>query len=251
MAKKQRWTEGRVAALVGKLYPAGAYAYLTSVRNGTGYQRSQDRTADALAVSCWPSRGLYLIGFEIKVSRSDWRKELGAPRKSIAIQAFCRYWYVAAPTGVVPIGEVPDNWGLIECGRSAAIVKQAPQLDEKPLDKLMMCSILRRFSESVVPIEHVQSRIEEASEKAREAAREETQYRLNSLERTIADFERASGVSLVDQMWAAGDIGAAVRIVREHGPETAVQSTRRIAGEHRAIAERLEGLLSELVQNDE
>ena len=53
-------------------YPSAAYAFFEQVRNGTGYSRTVVRTADALAFSLWPSRGLTLDGFEIKAYRGDY-----------------------------------------------------------------------------------------------------------------------------------------------------------------------------------
>ena len=58
----------------------------------------------------WPSRGLYIAGVEIKVSRADWLKERKDPGKSVSIQRFCKYWYVAAPAGIVPVADDEDDW---------------------------------------------------------------------------------------------------------------------------------------------
>ena len=84
----ERWTEGRVFGLLKGPFPDGAFLRLPQVRNGTGFQRST-RTADALIVSCWPSRGLWFAGVEIKVSLSDWKRELCKPEKSASIQKWC------------------------------------------------------------------------------------------------------------------------------------------------------------------
>lgn len=51
-------------------YTAPEFAFLTEVRNSVGFS-SKVRTADAMAMSLYPSRGLYMIGFEVKVSRAD------------------------------------------------------------------------------------------------------------------------------------------------------------------------------------
>jgi len=68
------------------------YAFLPAVRDRTGMGAS--RTADAMAMSLWPSRGLELFGFEIKVSRMDWLRELKAPEKSEELFGYCDRWYV-------------------------------------------------------------------------------------------------------------------------------------------------------------
>ena len=44
----------------------------------------------------WPSRGLYLHGFEIKVHRNDWLRELKNPAKAEEIAGYCHFWWVVA-----------------------------------------------------------------------------------------------------------------------------------------------------------
>ena len=53
------------------------WIFLTNVRDTTGRPKgSRRRYADAVAMNLWPSKGLALHGFEIKVSRSDFLTEL-------------------------------------------------------------------------------------------------------------------------------------------------------------------------------
>lgn len=91
---------------------AGRYAFLPQVRNAAGFDAT--RTFDAVAVDLWPSRGLTVDIFEIKVSRSDWQRELRKPDKAEdACKVADRFWIVA-PAGCVKPGELPPTWGLIE-----------------------------------------------------------------------------------------------------------------------------------------
>lgn len=64
-------------------------------------------------------------GFEVKVSRSDWLRELRTGGlKSEAWRSVCHYWWVVAPPGVVREGELPDGWGLlVGSERLRAVVK--------------------------------------------------------------------------------------------------------------------------------
>src|SRR4051812_49014156 len=90
------------------------WAYFEEMRNGTGYARGA-RTADALAFSLWPSRGLELHGIEVKVHRSDWLREKGDPDKAEEIGKFCERWWLATTEGVVAdVGEIPSAWGWLE-----------------------------------------------------------------------------------------------------------------------------------------
>lgn len=213
---EQRWTEAKVFRQLEKVFPSPAFVLLPQVRNGTGYARRQDRTADGLAVSVWPSRGLHFTGIEIKVSRSDWKRELAAAAKSVEIQQYCRYWFVAAPDGVVPVGEVPETWGLIEVnGGTARIVKAAPQLDCKPPDMLFVCAVLRAMAQACVAADDVKTRIQEAVERSEESLRKNQSYEFRELKSRVTAFEEASGLSINN--WDAGQIGDAVKFVRSTG----------------------------------
>src|ERR1019366_7824171 len=87
-------TEADVLSALAKRYPPPGYAFLQHVRNRTGYGGGV-RTADALAMSLWASQGMYLHGFEVKVSRSDWVREIKSPEKADEIAKFCDRWWVA------------------------------------------------------------------------------------------------------------------------------------------------------------
>ena len=73
-SKEKVYTEDGLCKLLRYRFCQPEWAFLSQVRNGTGYLRTT-RTADALAMSLWPSRGLHLYGFEIKVRKSDWKKD--------------------------------------------------------------------------------------------------------------------------------------------------------------------------------
>lgn len=86
------------------------------VRNGAGFAAT--RTADAIAIDTWPSKGLEIHGFEVKCSRSDWLTELKCPEKSEPFRRFCdRWWLVAASRDIVKPRELPDGWGLMAITR--------------------------------------------------------------------------------------------------------------------------------------
>src|SRR5580704_8704369 len=82
----------RIVEALRKKYCPPAGAFIEQVPDGTGgYKR---RTADGLGMLVWPSRGLELHGFEIKVARGDWLKELKDPTKAEAFSLHCDRWYV-------------------------------------------------------------------------------------------------------------------------------------------------------------
>lgn len=98
------------------------WVHAEHVRNGTGFYGYSEhsglctgplRTADYIAVDMWESAGHRIIGHEVKVSRSDWRRELADPSKGDAWAQWCHEWYVVAPKDVVRSQELPEGWGLI------------------------------------------------------------------------------------------------------------------------------------------
>lgn len=143
-------SDGIFAAL-RKRFAAPEWAYFEEVRNGTGFSRRTTRTADGLAFSLWPSRGLELHGIEVKTHRSDWLREKKEPEKAEEIGRFCDRWWLAVTPGVVlDVGEVPSTWGLLEWdGKRWRTHRDAPKrLEATPLDRPMLAAILRKASET-------------------------------------------------------------------------------------------------------
>lgn len=131
-------------------FPAPAWAYFSEVRNGTGFSRRVTRTADALAFSLYPSRGLELHGIEVKVHRSDWLREKDDPEKAEAIAAFCNRWWLVTTEGCVKdASEIPPAWGWLDFdGKKLVQKKAAPLKEAKPLDLPMVAAILRKASDA-------------------------------------------------------------------------------------------------------
>ncbi len=247
--KSRHWTEAAVYERLRHVFPGPAYVRLPQVRNGTGCGRAQTRTADAVIASVWPSRGLWLAGVEIKVSRSDWKKELAHAEKSCEIQRYCKRWYIAAPADVVPIAEMPETWGLIEVREStAAIAKPAPDLPAVPPDMLLICSILRSAAECSVPAATVQQRISAGIEAARSTWERQHQDSRDSLKRAVAEFEKTSGMEISDP-WYSRDIGKAVKFVRESGVMGAVDVARHLRDQAERIVKQFDEALSQLTAN--
>lgn len=86
---------------------------VAEVPDATGFDAK--RRIDAIAIGCWPSRGLYVHAIEIKVTRADLKRELLQPEKAEAIAVHCDEFYIAAPKGVVAdVEDLPPEWGLLE-----------------------------------------------------------------------------------------------------------------------------------------
>jgi len=130
-----------------KEWPHPDYGFIAEFRGGTGWSR--DSRADAIAMDLWPSRGLELIGFEVKTSRQDWLKELKQPDKCEPIKQFCDRWYLVIDDEQIlkqyPENELPDDWGFMCVDYTGKLItkKEAPKLKSKPIDKLFLASLMR------------------------------------------------------------------------------------------------------------
>jgi hypothetical protein len=210
---------GQIYAAVRALYAKNGYTVLSEVRNGTGFSKAV-RTADMLAISTWPSRGLYCEGFEIKSSRSDLARELATPEKADEIAKYCLYWWLAVPEGLVSEGMlVPPAWGVIEVNDKlkATVRVKAKALQPVPMDELFVCAVLRNFAESHIPLAEVEPKIEAARKEALANAKASAGARLKELEGAVAKFKAESGIDLLDQWghptWELGSIAEAVRLI--------------------------------------
>ena len=84
----------------------GRYIFLDEVQltNGT--------IADGLLVECWGEN--QRIGFEIKISRSDFLKEIKQPEKRKKLVDLTNRFYFVAPERMLNKEEIPEDCGLIE-----------------------------------------------------------------------------------------------------------------------------------------
>ena len=109
-ATKQTVTANDLTELLRARYPIPSWALITEVPNATSTGKT--RSADALAIGCWKSVGIQMHGFEIKVARSDWLREIQDPSKALPFQKHCHHWWIVAAPKVVRVEEMPAEWGL-------------------------------------------------------------------------------------------------------------------------------------------
>jgi hypothetical protein len=142
--KTKTMTSEEVLNILAKEYPTPDMAFIREFRGGTGW--SVESRADAIAMHLWPSKGLELIGYEVKVSRSDWLRELKQPEKATPIKKFCDRWYLIVPDSeIVKDGELPMGWGLkVIDNESVKTVVEAEQLYPRPVDRPFIASLMRR-----------------------------------------------------------------------------------------------------------
>ena len=243
--RNKTWTEYEICKRLSGPFPSPAYVVLPQVRNGTGFSRRTVRTADALIISTWPGRGLWIGGVEIKVYLQDWKRELANAEKS-EMQQWCKYWWVAAPKGLIPQNEVPETWGLLECEATRTFVTvKAPALDHKPPDMLLFCSIIRALQENHVHKDEVHEKAEELAKRAKEDA----QYRVKTLETAMEDYKKASGIDLLSDPWYCKGLGEAVKLVKDSGLLNGKKRLQELHAEAKTIVQGCAKLLGEDAAN--
>lgn len=107
----QKISSGDIRKLLYERYAdRRRYAYAEEVGNSTGMD--QHRRLDMVVVDCFKSNGFAFEGIEIKVSKSDLRRELQDSSKHNIFYPNLDYYSLAAPSSVVDVDLIPKHWGL-------------------------------------------------------------------------------------------------------------------------------------------
>ena len=220
----ERYTAAQVRAALVNRYRAPEWATFFEVPNSTGGAAA--RSADAIAMSLYPSRGLRMHGFEIKVSRSDWLHELKQPDKSVPIQRFCDHWWIVTPAGIVKEGELPPTWGhLILKGNGFNCGVKAPHLERDPWEPAFIAALLRRAHDARERA--IREGVDEAMASERAAIETKIASRVEQTlsvrrvanedaSRTLEQIKQACG--LESERWLDGDgLGQAIGLVHQLG----------------------------------
>lgn len=207
-------------------YPLPHYALLYEVASGMG--KTMNGYADAIAMSLFPSRGLDIEGFEIKIDRRDWLKELKNPDKAEHVAKYCLHWWlVISEEGIAKPEEVPAGWGLYVLNKNdnLEVVKRPKKLKAVHPDRPFIGAMLRRANEMA---ERERERAAESIDKdefvkkARAQAEKEAERRFNqdlelatrsheALKREVEEFEKVSGIKIT--MWNGARMGEAVNLL--------------------------------------
>lgn len=120
------------------------------LRTGTGYSAGEPSRIDAFHMEDVLSKGLKRTAYEIKISRSDFMREIKDPRKRRAALRVSNQFYFVTPPGLLKPEEIPQECGLMECGEYGLIEKvNAPYRDGMPPSWLFFASVARRLLKSV------------------------------------------------------------------------------------------------------
>ena len=84
------------------------------------------RICDFMAQDLWITGHIQLHGHEVKVSRSDWLRELADPSKADEFRRYCDRWWLVVPDARIVRDDLPDGWGLIVLDDSGRLRARRP-----------------------------------------------------------------------------------------------------------------------------
>lgn len=248
--KARKVTSADIRAAMSKRWADPEYAIMWEVAQATGAVRT--RYADAVIMSLWPSRGLELHGVEIKVSRSDWKREAVDPGKAEAVAQYCDRWWIHTSPGVVDdLSDLPPAWGLREYdGKAWHTVREAGKTEANPITRPFLAALLRRADGSMRGLMEEATRaarqkiLDEAEERRRQfneevaAAVKRRTSELENVRENLAAFEAAFGIKM--DMWADYPrLGAAAKALAACGSQ---YSASTLSARFREAAEEIDAL---------
>lgn len=237
-------------------FPAGEYVLIEEVSDASGFSRS--RSLDYMLVNLWNSRGLAVTGIEQKSWRNDWLKELKNPKKQENHFKHCDYFYLLTTAeNVAKIEEIPLTWGWYHIkGNRIMTMKQAPKLESQPIDRSLLCAMLRRAADKTnyVRLEDLEDRIAIEAEKKKEGVNYQIKHQLEefkSLQERVKIFEEESGVKIGDRYSWSGDAkksGQAVRWLKQYGVDYFEKRLLQLRESAKKIEEGLGAAIDELIK---
>lgn len=89
------------------------YVHLKNFRPSMGW-KGELRYLDLWVLELSPASGMMAHAVEVKISRTDWLRELKLPLKRRPAEACSNFMWAAAPLGLIKPEELPPFWGLME-----------------------------------------------------------------------------------------------------------------------------------------
>lgn len=145
--KSKPLTAGDVNQMLWNKYTEkGEYVVLFDVPNIVGIR--QERRCDAIAIGMWGSTGRLIHGFEVKVSRGDWLREVKDVSKADPFIEQCdRWWLVTGDLSVAKPEEIPAAWGWMNATKTGLRIQRPAQplpQDETRIRRLWAFALIRR-----------------------------------------------------------------------------------------------------------
>lgn len=253
-ARAPSLTSAQIRIALARHYAHPTYGIVFEVAQGTGMRAH--RHLDAMAMGLWPSRGLVLIGIEVKVSVADFRTELRNPAKAEELARFCDLFYIAAPAAMLPVTEMPPNWGLLEVSRALKIQERLPahrQLAPAPINRDLLAAVFRAASRPGSVDENDAIIAERKAQLDRDFA---DRVKSAAASRATADTHDAEQWRKVKNSidmtaWHEPGLVNAIKLVHRAGIAGSYGGLRTIIGSLQAALDRLKPLEAELLEPKE
>jgi hypothetical protein len=240
-AKELGISADSICALLRQRFKGGQCVCASEVGARTSYVT---RHVDFMAFHCWDSENYMIEAFEIKIAKSDLKRELEDPSKhNIFFDEIDMFWIVAPDFVLDNLDIIPPKWGVMKVIQSEG--KLALRVARKPValhdEQMRKRRIGRPFAASLCRA------IEEQSETKRTLY--EKQRKLEEEIRRKVEREIASGSRIVPE-WMYEDLERCKRICEElHINQYYAgmgEETKKQFREAREIASRLGYLDTEL-----
>jgi len=136
----------QIIELLDAYHDAKEWAFFEELRIGTGFGKDSEQRLDAWAIHYHPSKKNVVRCYEIKVSKSDFKKELESPLKRRPGIRLSNEFYFIAPAGIIDHALIPPECGLMEVIDGAIVtVIPAPFRDVFPPTWNFVAAICRNF----------------------------------------------------------------------------------------------------------
>lgn len=139
----------------------------------------QGRKLDRLVFSLWRSRGFEIDGIEIKISLSDYQREIQNASKADWWWSHVNRFWIAVPEALVTkikLNELPPSWGLLGCHeKGCRVVRKAIKHDREEMPWTTVLGLLRAASGS--GFSQLQQRYNRGIDEGRARSKKEFQSR--------------------------------------------------------------------------
>lgn len=198
-----------LSLLANRYGDANKYACAAEVSPSTGVW---NRRIDFLVMHCWSSEAFVLDGFEIKISKSDLRRELQDPDKHACFFDEIDYYWMVAPDFVLDDLELlPKKWGVMKV-MSGEDGKLELKIARKPLclhdDRIHARKCSRNFMASFVRAVQNKGIAKANARKDREAIEKEIRAKL--------ELEITNGARVVPE-WQMESLERKARLCEDLG----------------------------------
>lgn len=241
-----------------------------------GDSARRERRLDLIAVGCWPSNGMHLIGFEVKRTVADFRRELDQPGKRASFVDQVNEFVFVAPWDVIKPAEIPEGCGLLSADDSGKLKMRVRAKQRKcdPSSALLTClfrAALRQIEDVLRSQQHyaewrgrslsfadVQALAKKAGEwrdrsvardvEAADAARRDRQQLTQAWGNVLRELWRLGRDLSGVHVWSAKDGGEAPLVNEYRATILAAIEKLRAAnrGERAKVAEQLREIASRL-----